>query len=291
MTNIVSIVNLKGGTGKTTLSAILGVSLAMQNKKVCLIDFDPQAHLTSVFFKATPNKNVYHLLQNRKFPYSKPELIENNKVRENLKIIPSSVNFFADVFLRRFGAGLLGPETLRQYFRQERSLDKFDYVIIDCPPDPIFARYGLEVSNYIIVPTDLGDLNVNGTIFFVNKILYAYYALIDERKDKPKLIGIVLNNVNSRVTTGLKKVKNYLEHKIKEKFKDTPLRELLYEELLFNTVVYSISDLRRISLYATKKRKSPIERILRKNEKAQKFFESLTNEFELRIQRFRGMSL
>jgi cellulose biosynthesis protein BcsQ len=55
---VITITNQKGGTGKTTLTALLAYGLALQDRRVLLLDLDPQSHLSSLFLKINDIENV-----------------------------------------------------------------------------------------------------------------------------------------------------------------------------------------------------------------------------------------
>ncbi|MCG2821257.1 MAG: AAA family ATPase, partial [Candidatus Atribacteria bacterium] len=62
---IITVINQKGGTGKTTITMNLGVALALMGKKILLIDFDPQANLTYSFGIRNPKNTIVEVLQGK----------------------------------------------------------------------------------------------------------------------------------------------------------------------------------------------------------------------------------
>jgi len=121
---IIALINQKGGVGKTACAINIGAGLNKLNKRVLLIDLDPQAHLTySLGIPAHELKNtVYELLKGE--VNLKETLIERN----GLNLVPSSLNLLgADIEF----SGLAGREFLPK--EATEGLRKFDYVFIDCP--------------------------------------------------------------------------------------------------------------------------------------------------------------
>src|SRR5574344_1319324 len=89
MTEIISIANQKGGVGKTTTAVNLSAALALDGKKVLLIDADPQANATTSlgFHRDTYEYNIYHVMLGTK---ELSEIILDSEI-ENLKVAPSNI--------------------------------------------------------------------------------------------------------------------------------------------------------------------------------------------------------
>jgi chromosome partitioning protein len=146
MTKIVSLANQKGGVGKTTTAINLGASLAACERKVLLIDLDPQANATSgVGRSKTEEKSMY------------PVLVDGMPIRDvvvstelpTLFLAPSSVDLVgAEVELR----DAIGRE---HYLRKalEPLNGEYDYILIDSPPSlGLLTINGLTAANSVVVP-------------------------------------------------------------------------------------------------------------------------------------------
>ncbi len=178
MTKVISFFNNKGGVGKTTTIWNLGVSLAEQDKKVLILDFDPQCNLsiaalgTDIFSKC--------LQTSKRFPYGKTirsfalPYIQQNKPGEIyiskpltetkkgiLEIIPSDfwMNQFSDVL--NVGTDVIGGAGLYRFLLpsvlvdslEEKQDKSYDYVLIDLPPSfNALVRSALYCSDYFLVP-------------------------------------------------------------------------------------------------------------------------------------------
>lgn len=101
---IISVVNQKGGVAKTTVVANLAASLDALNKRVLVVDIDPQANLTETLYTKDEGAKTIHLLFEES-PYLEPDLISPTRF-PNVFILPSSLrcprlNLFQAVWYRR----------------------------------------------------------------------------------------------------------------------------------------------------------------------------------------------
>lgn len=282
----ISVANLKGGTGKTATSALIATSLARRNNRVCLFDLDPQAHLTSVFLKSHPKENIVHLLRDRKFPYTEPELVGDG-IRDKISIIPSSASFFADVFLRARGGGLgeHDPDVIRKFVDQENSVRGYDYLIYDCPPDPYFARYGMEISDYVLVPTTLSEMDRLGTVFFVTQVLKDYYSLGNEGS---RVLGVLFSNVDKKASRQRSDARGALLKSIKDAYKDSVLRERIYVEPMFHEYIPYTREVKKSTLYKTRKKKNWIDKA---ETRLRRYLREIVKEIRERVDNFEGMGI
>ncbi len=142
---IIAIANQKGGVGKTTTAINLGASLAMNDCDVLLIDFDPQVNATSgLGIRETPENNINSMILGEN---SLEEVIKPTGV-EGLMLIPGSRS------LSGLEIELAGAE-YREYLLKEaieENTDRFDYVLIDCPPSlGLLTINALVASNEVLV--------------------------------------------------------------------------------------------------------------------------------------------
>jgi chromosome partitioning protein len=120
---VISVVNHKGGVGKTTTTASLGEALANKGFQVLMIDLDPQGNLSQILGVDAPEVQVADsLINNVEFPVV--------KITDHLSLSPSDIDL-ANVEMRFHE--LTGGE-FRLKNRITHLMDKFDYIIIDCPP-------------------------------------------------------------------------------------------------------------------------------------------------------------
>ena len=149
MGKIICISNLKGGVGKTTLTANIGAALALEGKSVLLVDLDAQCSLT-MSFGYDPNNFDTSVVTVLEDPSKVGQAIYETDV-ENLSILPSST------MLITVDVGLVNKKD--KYERLKKALLKvepiFDYILIDCGPAlSIITINALVAADYIITPAE-----------------------------------------------------------------------------------------------------------------------------------------
>ena len=150
-TEIVSIINQKGGVGKTTTAINLAAGLALKNKKILVIDLDPQGNATTgLGLSNTGNTNTIYDVLNGSSNFE--NTIQNTKI-SNLHIVSSNVDL----------SGLeveTASETRRAFLLQDKIRDfindkknDFSYILIDCPPSlNLLTITALVAAKSLIVP-------------------------------------------------------------------------------------------------------------------------------------------
>ena len=126
MSEIIAVLNQKGGVGKTTTAVNLGAYLAKAGKSVLLVDLDPQGNATSGLGidKNNLNETMYDALFNHA---AGPSAIRDTDI-EGLFVLPSNQNLA--------GAEVQLVSTLQRELQLQQLLSQFthDYILIDCPP-------------------------------------------------------------------------------------------------------------------------------------------------------------
>jgi len=165
MKEIITIANQKGGVGKTTTAVNLAASLAIAEKKVLLIDIDPQANATSSlgFYKNDYEYNIYHVLIGAK---EIDEVILNTTI-ETLDLLPSNIGLVA--IEKEFEQLEHKEFTLKNVLSKIK--DEYDYIIIDSPPTlGSITINALCASESVIIPIQCEFFALEGVAQLLNTV-------------------------------------------------------------------------------------------------------------------------
>jgi chromosome partitioning protein len=210
---IITIANNKGGTGKTTTAVNLASGLAFRkNKRVLLIDFDPQG-----------NASISLDVDIEALKYSIKDLLTGKVLDlqylvwekgENLQILPANNS------LREIEADLVGSVDgrLRLQARLAPVLHEYDFIIIDTPPTlGVFTQAPLIASTEVLIPVDVGYFSLQG----IRQILEDIEKIRNHYNRGLQIGGILLTKFDSRTILS-KQVEETLRRSFREKaFKTT----------------------------------------------------------------------
>ncbi len=178
----IAVINQKGGVGKTTTVANLGAALAAKGHDVCLIDLDPQAHLTLTVGvePGTPAQSMYDVLT------AEADLAATTiHVRPHLSVVPSVIDLAAaEVEL----VTTVGREQILRDRLNAKPLPH-EYVLIDCPPSlGLLTLNALAAAQWVMIPLQPHFLALQG----LGKLLETVSLV--QRRINPSLrvFGVVL---------------------------------------------------------------------------------------------------
>lgn len=229
---VISLINMKGGVGKTTLSLGIVDFLADSGKSMLLIDADPQFNSTQAMLDCyktngyedalesemnfysqevlTNTKTIYRLFMpqiDMRQGYLTPnadELIIN--LKPNLDLLCGDLNLVLvnkvsdHTFVRR----------ICNFIEENKLREKYDFIIIDCPPTlTIYTDSALMASDYYLIPNRIDRYSIVG----IDSLQKAVNNLIREERINLKCLGLVYTMVSKNMSPKQQRIKNSFESK------------------------------------------------------------------------------
>jgi len=214
-TRVISVLNQKGGVGKTTLTAHLAHGLAIKGFNVLAIDLDPQAQLTASLGILGETEKVLEKSLLDDAPLHSVTLT----ARDNLNIVPASHRLSALEKLSDNGAatGLL----LKNRLMEEE--DKYDFILMDCPPSSgLLVLNALLASKEIITPMTGDYLGLQGLAYLM-KTLKRIEGILSQKLSQ----WVVLSRFQAR-----RRLSQEVKDRLKKYFPDKILKTDISESVL-----------------------------------------------------------
>ena len=209
MSKVIAVTNQKGGVGKTTTSVNLSAALAYMGKKVLLIDIDPQANATQGIGvdRAELDLTVYDAIT-QNIPLK--EIIIPTDV-ERLDIVPANIDLAGvEIELSQVKTGR--EQRLKNALASQR--DKYDYVIVDCPPAlGLLNTNALTASDSVLIPVQCEYYALEGLTQLLNTILLTQKVFNEDLT----IEGVLLTMLDSRTNLGIEvsqEVRKYFREKV-----------------------------------------------------------------------------
>ena len=199
MGRIIAIANQKGGVGKTTTSINLSAFLAEAGKKVLTIDIDPQGNTTSGLGveRKDINNTVYEMLLEE---CTIEDCIIKNVI-EKLDVVPSNVN------LAGAEIDLIGIDNREFIMKKnvEKIKDKYDYIIIDCPPSlNMLTVNAMTTANTVLVPIQCEYYALEG----LTQLMHTINLVKKKLNPELEIEGVVFTMYDARTNLSLQVVEN-----------------------------------------------------------------------------------
>ncbi|MBE6935902.1 MAG: ParA family protein [Ruminococcaceae bacterium] len=185
---VISVANNKGGVGKTTTTLNIGAALADLNRRVLLVDLDPQASLTIYmgYDPASFERNTYHLMTRRASP---SDIVCSGK-NTYLDLLPASIELAsAEIEISAaFSREMILKEQL------EKVSDFYDVVLIDNMPSlGVFTVNSLMASDYVLVPVEPTYLAYKGL-----EMISSTISAVSRYNPRLSMLGTVITMVDDR---------------------------------------------------------------------------------------------
>jgi len=195
---VLSIVNQKGGTGKTTTTINLGKALTQMGYHVMLVDMDPQGNLSYSLAITEFDQSLSDLLTNSNLT------IEDIVIeREGMHVLPTDASLAYDELQGKINSAFLLKDKLA-------GADEYDLILIDCPPTlSILTINALTASNHVLVPMQLDVFSMQG----LKQIIQTIDDLKVNYNSKLQIIGVLPVMVDYR-----KKLTNEVLEHVKSEF-------------------------------------------------------------------------
>ncbi len=211
MTQIIAILNHKGGVGKSTTAVSLAAALQLSKKHVLAIDMDGQANLTEAFgLSIEEEQTVYGAMCGQ---YHLPLV----KLANGITVVPSCLDLSAaeSELISEPGRELILKGLIT------KAIEHFDYVIIDCPPSlGLLTLNALTAADYIIIPVQAQYLAMRGMAKLMDII-----RIVQERLNPNlKVGGIVITQFDRRKTLN-RSVREIVNDSFHEKVFKTVIRD------------------------------------------------------------------
>lgn len=183
---IISVVNQKGGVAKTTTAVNLSAALSKMNKKVLLIDLDPQGHSGEYIGVRDNEKSILEVIEKK---YTAGQCLRPSYIK-NLWVLPANLK------LGKFNQNApVGRQFALKESLPEEITSQFDYVIIDCQPSlSLLTLNALTACDYVLLPVQAEFLALDG----LTQLIVTLKEIQSKLHPRLEVLGVVLTMFDKR---------------------------------------------------------------------------------------------
>lgn len=241
--NTIAIFNQKGGCSKTSTCSNLAAALSLKNKRVLLVDCDPQSNLTSSvgIDDESLESTIYTLLTSRDLSYETIHKVIMPTTYENLSIIPSDITLSdAEISL----SNTISRETILKRILAKVK-DDYDYIFIDCPPSlGLLSLNALCAADHIIIPVSPDFFSLKG----IKHLLSTIEAVQNTINPDLSILGVLITKYDSRKT-----IAKNIQEILRENFGDSLFHTLIRVD---SQIEYSQDNMTPVIFYNGKSKAS-----------------------------------
>lgn len=212
----IAIVNQKGGSGKTTTAVNLAAALGEKDRRVLVVDLDPQASASNWYGVKDAGRGLLEVFTDGRDLAS---LVQKTEA-PGVSIVPSSSWL---VGIEKALAGEVGAETLLRKRTGDLDAGKWDYILIDCPPTlGTLTVNALTAVQEVLVPVEAHVMALNGLMDLIQTV-----NAVKERLHPPlRMAGILACRVDARTRHALEVVEQ-----LRERFLHLVYRTIIRENV------------------------------------------------------------
>lgn len=254
MGKVISVINMKGGVGKTTLSIGISDYISDIGKKVLIIDADPQFNATQALldtykskdkddvngnfyttYVQAKEKTIFRLFEMDRNIRDKFEMPSSDDIiislKDNLDILCGDLS----LVLANSISNHQYVNRIKKFIRDNKIREKYDYIFIDCPPTlTIYTDSALMASDYYLIPNKIDRYSIVG----INSLQRAIDNLVSQEDIQLKCLGLVYTLVYTMVD----KNNSVKQNQIKVDFES---KDIVNDICIFTSVTTIVNDIQR----------------------------------------------